>query len=158
MPNEWWIFRNRKWITHGFAVALFVLRVQCCRPTLSILALYQFSKLLWKYFTVIYKTWYYLFNIYDGKSISGRLFGKVGIMWQHVWVVINDSSCADNYSEEEYESFSSEQEASDDAAQAQVRLSWLKEGGAGKPWTEVKVLFWVFWWPSGSGRRWLWCA
>lgn len=30
---------------------------------------------------------------------------------------------ADNYSEEEYESFSSEQEASDDAVQGQVRLN-----------------------------------
>ena len=31
------------------------------------------------------------------------------------------SSSSDNYSEEEYESFSSEQEASDDAVQGQVR-------------------------------------
>lgn len=33
------------------------------------------------------------------------------------------TSALDNYSEEEYESFSSEQEASDDAVQGQV--SWL---------------------------------
>lgn len=36
----------------------------------------------------------------------------------------------DNYSEEEYESFSSEQEASDDAVQGQVKSEPARDGGA----------------------------
>lgn len=45
-----------------------------------------------------------------------------GIRWNLKVLFLLCAHSADNYSEEEYESFSSEQEASDDAVQGQVTL------------------------------------
>jgi len=46
-------------------------------------------------------------------------------LWHLLYLLSDRSPDIDNYSEEEDDSFSSEQEASDDAVQGQVREVWF---------------------------------